>query len=214
VKRHAPDLVGRQEVQALLDNIKEKHSVVIEELIPNVMTLGAVQRVMSRLLRERASIRDLGTILETLADHAPQTKSVVQLTERVRQALGRALSRRYTDEKGTLRAATLDLDLERTLLGSIVRDDGEPRLVLKPELTQALLDRIGEAIKICLAVGEHAVILCTQGVRPHLFELVSRVFPQIVVLSYPEVEGVQSIQSVATVRIDHAHQEVLVSNGA
>jgi len=214
VKRRADQILGRQEVQALLDNVKTEHSVVIDELVPGLLSLGGVQKVMQRLLREQVSIRDLGTILETLADHAPAIKSTVVLNERVREAMGRSIVSRYVDSRGALQAVTLDLDLERLLLSSVIRDQVEPRLILKPELTEKLLDEVGQAIKVCLAVSDQPIFVCTQGVRPHFYELVSRVFPQVVVLSYQEVDGVESIRSVTTLRLDHANQEVLVANSA
>jgi len=214
VKQHAHELLGRQQVQSLIDNIKQEHSVTIDELIPNMMTLGGVQKVLQRLLRERVSIRDLGTILETLADEAPHVKNAVQLTERARQALGRGIAQTYADAKGVLQACTLDLELERTLLSNIVRDDAEPRLILQPEQTQQLLDRAGEAVKVCLTATELPIFICTQGVRPHFYELMSRVFPAVVVLSYQEVQGVESIRSVTTLRLDDENQEVLLANGA
>jgi flagellar biosynthesis protein FlhA len=214
VRRHAADLLGRQELQALLDNVKGELSVVIEELVPAVLPLGQVQKVLHRLLREQVSIRDLGTILEALADHGRTTKSVVQLTERVRQDLGRSLVVGHLDEKGVLRGVTFDLDLERQLLSSIVRDEGEPRLVLEPQTTQRLLDQVAEAVKVCMAVGEQVVFICTQALRPHLFELISRVFPQIAVLSYQEIESVKSVRSLTTVRLDHEDSQVLVGNRA
>jgi flagellar biosynthesis protein FlhA len=214
VRRHAADLLGRQELQALLDNVKSDHHVVIEELIPNVLSLGQVQKVLHRLLKEQVSIRDLGSVLEVLADHGRTTKSVVQLTERVRQSLGRALAAPYLDEKGTLKGVTLDLDLEKLLLSSVVRDEGEPKLVLEPPATHRFLDQVAEAVKVCMAVGEQVVFVCTQAVRPHVYELVSRVFPQIAVLSYQEIEGVKSVRSLTTVRVSHEHPEVLVGNRA
>jgi flagellar biosynthesis protein FlhA len=214
VKRHGDDLLGRQEVQALLDNVKAEFSVVIDELVPNHMTLGGIQKVLRRLLRERVSVRDLGHILEVLADHAANQPSVVQLTEKVRQALGRTIAERYLSDRGVLQGVTLDLELERHLLTSIVTQDRDPRLVLQPDLTQKLLDGAGEALKACLAVSEHPVFICTQGVRPHLYELLSRVFPDVVVLSYQEIEGVESIRSVTTLRLDDANQEILLAHGA
>jgi flagellar biosynthesis protein FlhA len=119
----------------------------------------------------------------------------------------------YTDDKGVLQAVTLDLELERLLLQSLISEDGEPRLVLKPDATQRLLDQAGEAVKVSMAVSEHPVFLCTQGARPHVYELVSRVFPDVVVLSYQEAEGVESIRSISTLRLDNEDQEVLLSHG-
>jgi len=214
VKRHADELLGRQEVQALLDNVKADFSVVIDELVPQQMTLGGVQKVLRRLLREQVSVRDLGRILEVLADHATQQSSEVLLTERVRHELGRTIAERYVNDRGVLQGVTLDLELERHLLTSIVTQERDPRLVLQPDLTQKLLDGAGEALKACLAVSEHPVFICTQGVRPHLYELLSRVFPDVVVLSYQEVEGVESIRSVTTLRLDDANQEILLAHGA
>lgn len=214
VKRHGDELLGRQEVQALLDNVKADFSVVIDELVPQQMTLGGVQKVLRRLLREQVSVRDLGRILEVLADHAAQQPSEILLTERVRQALGRTIAERYLSDRGVLQGVTLDLELERRLLTSLVTQERDPRLVLQPDLTQKLLDGAGEALKACLAVSEHPVFICTQGVRPHLYELLSRVFPDVVVLSYQEVEGVESIRSVTTLRLDDASQEILLAHGA
>jgi flagellar biosynthesis protein FlhA len=205
VRRHASALLTRQDVQTLLDSVKATHPALVEELIPNLLTLSGVQQVLKRLLREQVSIRDMVTILETLADTVPAVKDLDVLVERTREALARSLIRPYKGPQGELAVVTLDPKLEQSLLEAIVPgQEGEQRMVLDPVRAQSLVDGVSEAIQRALAVAQHPILLCSQYLRPHLRDFVARFIPQAVVLSYPEVTGAASVQTVATVRQEAA----------
>src|SRR5690606_11050356 len=142
IRAHAGAILGRQEVRAILDQVKQTAPVVVEELVPNLLTVGGVQKVLQRLLEERVPIRDSVTILETLADHAPVTKDLDTLVERVREALGRAITSNYGDERGQLGVVSLDPALEQELVQRIHDTEGTPRLVMPPAEARPLLDSI------------------------------------------------------------------------
>ena len=203
VRRYAHELLTRQDVQALLDNVKTTHPAVVDELIPNLMTLGGVLKVLRRLLREQVSIRDMVTILESLADHAPAVKDIDALVERCRDALSRSLIRPYKDERGNLPVVTLDPRLEQRLVESVAPGaEGHNRLVLDPAWTQSLVGKITDAIASVLKVAQHPIIICSQYLRPYLQEYVARFIPQAVVLSYSEVSQAARVQTVATIEAD------------
>ena len=203
VRRHASELLTRQDVQALVEQVKATDPAVIEELIPNLMTLGGVQKVLRRLLIEQASIRDMVTILEVLADNAPVVKDIDTLVERCREAIGRSLTRPYRDDKGAISVATLDPKLEQRLVESVAPgSEGRHRLVLDPARTQGFIMQVSEAIQAVLSVAQHPILLCSQFLRPYLQEYITRFVPQIVVLSYAEVGHATSVKTVATVASD------------
>ncbi len=203
VRRYGADLLTRQDVQSLIDRVKRTHPAVVEELIPNVMTVGGVQRVLKRLLSEQVPIRDMVTILEVLADNAPGTKDVDVLVEKCREALARSLVRPFKDSKGNLKVVTLDPKLEQRLVESVVPgQEGRNRLVLDAARSQSLIAAISEAVQAALAVVEQPVVLCSQYLRPYLQEFVSRFLPHVAVLSYPEVTSARSVQTVATVKAE------------
>jgi len=201
VGRHAGELLTRQDVQALLDQVKTTHPALVQELVPNLLTLSGVQQVLKRLLREQVSIRDMVTILEALADLVPAVKDLDVLVERTREALARTLIRPYRSPQGDLSVVTLDPLLEQSLIDAVAPgQEGRQRLVLDPARTQTLVDSISEAVQRALAVAQHPILICSQYLRPHLREFVARFIPQAVVLSYPEVTGAAVVQTVATVR--------------
>jgi len=200
VRHHAHEIITRQDVQTLLDQVKATHPAVVEELIPNQMTVGGLLKVLRKLLQEQVSIRDLVTILETLADHVPTVKDIDALVERCREALSRPLTRPYKDERGMLSVVTLDPRLEQQLLEAVVPGhEGRPRLVLEPARAQGLVAQVSGAIQKLLEVAHHPVLLCSQYLRPHLRDFIARFVPQIVVLSYSEVGNAANVRTVATV---------------
>ncbi len=200
VRRHAHEIITRQDVQTLIEQVKATHPAVVEELIPSQMTVGGVLKVLKRLLQEQVSIRDMVTLLETLADHVPAVKDIDALVERCREALSRSLTRPYKDDRGMLSVVTLDPRLEQQLLESVSPGhEGRSRLVLEPARAQGLITQISSAIQSLLEGAQHPVLLCTQYLRPYLREFVSRFVPQIVVLSYNEVGHAASVRTVATV---------------
>ena len=203
VRRYASELLTRQDVQVLLDQAKTTHPAVVEELIPSQMTVGAVQKVLKRLLKEQVSIRDMVTILEVLADHVPTVKDIDSLVERCRETLSRALIRPYKDDKGNLSVVTLDPKLEQQLVEAVAPgQEGRNRLALDPAGTQRFITQVSESIRTILTVAQHPVILCCQYLRPSLHEFITRFIPQAVVLSYAEVESAASVRTVATVKLD------------
>jgi len=201
VRGHAHELLTRQDVKQLLDQVKETHPALVEELVPHLLTLSGVQQVLKRMLREQVSIRDMVTILETLADTVPQVKDLDVLVERTRAALGRSLLRPYRNAQGEVNVVTLDPKLEQQLVDAVVPgQEGNARLVLDPSQTQVLMESLSDAVQKALAVAQHPILLCSQYLRPYLRDFVTRFIPQAVVLSYPEVTGVATVQTVATVR--------------
>ena len=189
IKRNAHELLGRQETQNLLDMVKEQAPALVEELVPNLLPLGTVQKVLQNLLRERVSIRDLRTILETLADYAPSTKDPELLTEYVRAAMRRAITKQYQDEDGKLPVIVLDHQLEELLSGAVQRTDHGAFLSLEPGLAQRVLAALSRAAEAVSLQNLVPVVLTAPGLRLPLRKLTERVLPSVAVLSHNEVEG-------------------------
>ena len=185
IKAHAHELLGRQETRALLDNLAETHPKVVEEATPKVLSLGEVQRVLQALLRERVSIRDLATILETVADYGAVTHDVNILTEQARAALARIICRQYTNERGELMILTLAPELEYRLVNELTPTQGAPAAI-EPEFGRSVLDRIATAVQTAMA-GAQPVLLCAASLRPQLKRLTERFLPNLVVISHHEV---------------------------
>ncbi|WP_430882776.1 flagellar biosynthesis protein FlhA [Fusibacter sp. JL216-2] len=200
VKRHAHELLGRQEVKSLIDNVKENNSTLVDELIPGLMAIGDVQKVLSNLLQEGVSIRDLNTILETLADHSRSTKDVNILTEYVRQALSRQLTSQYIPTKRA-RVVTLDQGLENTLMESIQQSDMGTYLSIDPVTTQSLLNNLAVEIQNLLSLGEQPIVLTAPIVRFYFKRLTETQIPDLIVLSYNEVEPDVEVQSAGMVTV-------------
>ncbi|MCS6924377.1 MAG: flagellar biosynthesis protein FlhA [Candidatus Binatia bacterium] len=195
VKRYAPDLLTRQDVQRLLDGLAQEHPKVVEELIPHHLTVGGVQKVLQNLLREEVPIRDLLTIVETLADAAPYTKNPDELTEYVRQALSRTITAAYRTPEGVIPLMTVDPHIER-----VIRDSVQEGMALDPQAAQRILGSVQRAVEVFTARGLLPVLLTSPGVRRHLRQLLGRYLPQVAVLSHSEIaEGVK-IQSLGVIR--------------
>jgi len=201
IRSHAPDLLGRQEVQTLIEAVKQHHPAVIEELIPNLMTAGEVQKVLQNLLREGVSIRDLVSIAEALADHARQTKDPDILTEYARQALFRTITRQYGLDKGRIAVITLDPELEQLILKSIQRSEHGAYLALDPEVGQRVHASVREQVEKLTALGRQAIVLCSPIVRLYFRRLIERALPRLVVLSYNELDSGVEVESVGTVNV-------------
>ena len=198
IKQHAPELLGRPEVQHLLDTLKETSPRLVDDLIPNVVSVTTLQKVMHNLLRERVPVRDLGRILEATADAAAMTKDIGFITEYVRQALGRVLTSPHLSETGDLGVLVLDPSLEQALQGGIEQSDRGSYLALEPGRTQELLTRIANGIAALLP-GAQPVLLTNPMVRPHLRRLLERALPHLVVLSHSEVPMDVRVVNLGTV---------------
>ncbi len=205
VKSHAHEILTRQETQTILNGVKLTHPAVVEEIIPNMLTVGGVQKVLQRLLRERISIRDMVTILEAIADHAGTVKDFDQLAEFARQSLGRTIVKQYQDTRGQLSVVTLDPELEQELVDRLTAVEGGQELLLDPSFLHRLLQRIGGAVQVALTAASQPLLLCSHAIRPQLRRLIEKSFPNVVVLSYREVAAADAVRSVATVRVSDAN---------
>ena len=202
IKRHAHELLGRQEVQGLLDQLGKNHPKLVEEVIPNLIPLGTLVRVLSHLLREGVPIRDLRTILETIADHAATTKDADILTEVARQALGRTITKQYLAPDGSLPIIGLDPRLDRTLADQANAAGQGTQWVPDPLVAQKLLTALKAAAERMVGRGHQPVILCSPSLRRHLRKLTDRILHSVPILGLNEVESVTRLQAVETVRLD------------
>lgn len=200
IKRHAHELIGRQEVKQLIDNLKETNTTLVEELIPVYMGIGDVQKILSNLLKEGVSVRDLVSILEALADYAPSTKDLNILTEYVRQKLSRMITSTYIQGKSA-RVVTLDQDLENLLMDAVQQNGSSSYLSLDPVSSQSILNNIAVQIQNLLQIGEQPIIVTAPIVRFYLKRLTDQYIPDLIVLSYNEIEADIDIQSVGVVTI-------------
>lgn len=188
IKAHAFELIGRQDIQNIIDYVSEQNPAVVEELIPELMTVGDVQKVLSNLLKEEVSIRDMVTILETLADYAKITRDTDVLTEYVRQALRRNISRQYADTEGKITVLTLEPSLEETLRESVQQSEFGSYLAVDPGLAQGLIDHLAEQYEQLSRTGMMPILLCAPVLRIYFKRLIERFLPHLVVLSYNEIE--------------------------
>jgi flagellar biosynthesis protein FlhA len=186
VKQQAPELIGRTEVQQLLDALKETYPKLVEDLVPAVVPLGVIQKVIQNLLRERVPVRDLARILEATADAIGITRDPLTLTEYVRQHLGRSLTSPHLSDNNELGVLVLDPKLEQTIQAGIETTDRGSFLAIDPGKLQELLNRITSGISALLP-GAQPVLLTNPVVRPHLRHLLERALPHLVVLSHSEV---------------------------
>lgn len=200
LKKHVHELLGRDEVKSLIDNLRESSPTVVDELIPNIMSIGDIQKVLANLLREGVSVRNLLTILETLADYAMSNKDVNILTEYVRQALSRHITSTYITDKFA-RVVTLDQNLEATLMESIQQTEGGSYMSLSPDVSQALLNNLAVQIQNLLSLGEQPIVVTAPIVRFYFKRLTEQMIPDLIVLSYNEIEPDVQIQSAGMVKI-------------
>jgi len=198
VRSHLHELLSRQDVQTLVENVKGSNPVLVEELIPRQMSVGDIQKVLGNLLREGISIRDLLSILETLADYSHMTRDTDMLTEYVRQSLRRAISRKYFDVKSNT-VITLDPELEQTIMGSVQQTEQGSYLALDPALTQKIFDKLNGEVAKLTSMGIQPIILTSPIVRLYFKRLIEQVAPDLIVLSYNELDPSAEIQSVGMV---------------
>jgi len=202
VRRHAADLLTRQETQEIIEAAKQESPAVVNELIPENMSLGDVQKVMQNLLRERVSVKDIVTILEALADFAPATKDTDILTEYVRQRLSLAICRRYVGGDGNLTVFSFHPNVEQMIVDCIRQTELGPRLILDPGRVQELLKSIRDQIEVLAQRGHEPVALCSPRIRLHVRRLVEQSFPSVAVLSYAEIAPEVNIESIGLVTLE------------
>jgi flagellar biosynthesis protein FlhA len=204
IRKNAHELLGRQELQILLDTFKQTAPKVVEDLIPNLLPVGTVLKVMKNLLKEGVSVRDLRTILETLADYAPLQKDPAILTENVRTSLARSITRKLVGPDGQLTLLTLERHIEETIASGIIQTDQGQQLSLDPDFVRSFIERLNQQAMEIGGETSHAVILCSPLIRPHLKALVDRFIPNIIVLSHNEITPNVTVKSFSTVRMAYA----------
>jgi len=199
IKRYGHEMLGRQEVQAILDGIKPKYASLIDEVVPKVVSIGELHKVLTNLIRENISIRDMATILETIADYGTVTKNTDILTEYVRQALSRAITARFIpDKKG--KVLTIDPELEKMIAENVQQTDHGAYISLDPLKTQRIIKNLAKEIEKMASVGHQPIVLTAPTIRAYFKKLTEQVQPGLIVLSYNELDNLTEIQSVGVVR--------------
>jgi flagellar biosynthesis protein FlhA len=202
IKSHCYELLGRQEVKLVVDSVKEKYNTVVEELIPDLLTIGELQKVLQNLLRERVPIKDMVTIMESLADNSRTTKDIEILTEYVRFALGRSICNPMVDDNGAISVVTLDPQIEDLISNNIQKSMQGSFPAIDPEITGRILKSLKNTLDSVYFYENQPVVLVSPKVRPAFRRLIEMVFPAVSVLSLNEIpndieiktEGVVSVQ--------------------
>lgn len=202
IKQHADELLGRQEVKELVDVVKENNPALVDELLPDTLTLGDIQKVLQNLLKERVPIRDLVVILEAMADGVRLNRDIDFLTDHVRQAMARTICRQYTTEDNVLPAITLHPRLENTIAESIQQTQMGNYPVLEPKLARRIMENLQQTVERLSAQGINPVVICSPQVRLPFKRLTQRYIPQLAVLSLNEIIPGVEIQVMGTVSTD------------
>jgi flagellar biosynthesis protein FlhA len=197
IKSHGYELLGRQETKSLLDTVAETHPKVVEELVPKVLSIGEVQKVLQNLLKERVSIRDAVTILETLADYGTMTKNSAILTEYCRHALARAICKPYQNDKSELAVFTVNPEIEKTIGDAVMQTEQGAYLALDPRQAKDIMGRIRRTVET--ASAGNTVVLCSPNVRMYMRQLLERYMPNLTILSHNEIPANIHVVSVGMV---------------
>jgi flagellar biosynthesis protein FlhA len=199
IRGHVAELLTRQDVRALLDRLKESNAAVVEEVVPELLSVGEIQRVLQALLREGVSIRDLGAIVEAVGDRARITRDPVLLAEYARQALGRAIVMPHVDGEQRLRAISLDPAIEQEISESIAQTADGEYLAMEPTRAHALVRSLAAQAEHAVARGGRPVVICSSRVRRHLRRLVEQTLPQLAVCAYNEIAPGISVETIGVV---------------
>ncbi len=199
IRQYLADLLTRQDIQNLVNNVKETNPSLVEELVPKLLGLGDIQKVLQNLLKEGISVRDLVTIFETLADHAATTRDTDILTEYVRQSLKRAISNKYFPVNETTSVVTLDPGLEQEIMGSVKQTEQGAYLALDPEKTKQIMESVETEIAKLEKLGKNPIIITSPIVRMYFKRLTEDYYKDLVVVSYNEIDSNVELQSVGMV---------------
>ncbi|MFB1081094.1 flagellar biosynthesis protein FlhA [Jeotgalibacillus sp. JSM ZJ347] len=202
IKGHAHELLGRQETKQLVDHLQESYPILVEEVTPSPLSVGDVQKVLSKLLRENVSIRNLPIIFETLADYARMTSDTDVLAEYVRQSLAKQITSQFADPGDTLKVITLSGRVEKMTADNVQQTEHGNYLSLDPNDSQRILEAMAQQIEQLSMTEQTPIVLCSPAVRMYIRQLTERYFPQIPILSYNELEANVEVQSVGVVNID------------
>ncbi|MFT6630542.1 MAG: flagellar biosynthesis protein FlhA [Bacteriovoracaceae bacterium] len=201
LKSNLHELFGRQELVGVLDNFKQDYPKIVDDLIPEILTLGTVLKVLQNLLRESVPVRDLRTILESLAEHGTIIKDADTLTEMAREGLYRTITEKVKSDQGDIPLFTLDRGIEESLAQNIIQTERGQELSLDPKLTQTILASLNERIEEATNMGEKMIVLCSPVVRRHFKRLTEKFIPNLIVVSHNELSPEVNIRSLGTVRV-------------
>jgi flagellar biosynthesis protein FlhA len=203
IRDHASEVLTRQDVRALLDKLKETNAAVVEEVVPDALSLGEIQRVLQSLLAEGVPIRDLGTIVEAIGDKARTTRDTSLLSEYARQALGRAITAPHLDEHLRLQAITLDPAIEQEVSTSITQTTDGEYLAMDPPRAQAIVTALRTQVEHATALGARGgkgpVLLCSARIRRHLRRLIAQAQPHLAVCSYNEIAPGINVETIGVI---------------
>jgi len=199
VKRNCHEILSRQDVQNLLDNLKQTHATVVSELIPAQLNVGQVQRILQNLLAEGISIRNLAGILEKVSDYASVTKNPDELSEHARRALGPQIVKPFQTEKGALQAITLDPKLEQQIAQGVRQTPSEITLTMEPRLARHVIESLSQRIQNLLSSGLPPVVMCAPQIRLAFRRFFESTFAELAVLSYSEIPSRVEIQNAGVI---------------
>jgi flagellar biosynthesis protein FlhA len=199
IKSHAYELLTRQEVKNLVDNLKARVPALVEEVIPTLVKPGEVQKVMQNLLRERVPVRDLETIIEVLGDYSSRTKDLEVLTEYVRNGLARAICKQYVDDNDRLWVLTLDPAMEDLINGHIERSERGMTNTMPPRTAQQIVQKVANKAQELTQTGRQAVLLCSPSVRQALRRMIEGSLPHVAVLSFNEIVPEVAVEAIGMV---------------
>ena len=203
VRRHAYELLGRAEVIQLVENLKKSAPELVEEAIPNMLSYANLERILKNLLKEGVPIRDLATILETTVDSLMTTKDLDMVTENIRVALNRTITRRFC-EHGQLRVVTLDAEVEKRVISSLSKNEQGIYLAMGPDLMQTIVNQLAEYLKKFNDLSQTPIVLTSQVIRIYLSRMLSQFYPSVYVLSFNEITSDVQIQSLGNISLDAA----------
>lgn len=200
IRQHAYELLGRQEVMQLLENVKKHSPELVDELFPNQFTYGGIQKILINLLKEGVPVKDMETILATIADSLPTTRDMDVITENIRIALKRTITRMFC-EGGQMKVLTLDAELEKNIIGSMAKGEQGIYLALSPDVMQSVIGQVGEQMKKFTDLEQKPVVLTSQVVRLYFYRLIEQFYPNVYVLSFNEIANNIQIQAIGNITL-------------
>ncbi|WP_134700390.1 flagellar biosynthesis protein FlhA [Ammoniphilus sp. YIM 78166] len=201
IKKYAHELLSRQDTKSLIDNLKEQAPALVEEVVPSIMSVGDIQKVLQKLLKEKISIRNLHAIMEALADYGQYTKDPDLLTEYVRQSLSRQITLQYAEPGQALRVITAGPSLEKTISECVQQTEQGSYLAMDPDLSQRIYQILSEQVQRLMNMGHQPILLTSPAIRMYTRQLLERMFPDLPVLSYNEIEADVEVQSLGVVNL-------------
>lgn len=200
IKHHAHELLGRGEIMQLLENVKKTSPELVDEVLPNIVTYGVFQKILSSLLKEGVPIKDMETILETIVDSSTATRDIDTITENIRIALKRTITRRFCDN-GQMKVVTLDAEVEKTIIASMTKSETGIYLAISPDVMQKIISQIGDQLKKFSDLSQNPIILTSHVIRIYFYRLIEQFYPNIYVLSFNEISNNVQIQAIGNIAL-------------